>query len=110
LEDDGFPRPNPITPAFRNQFVILDQNNNTIPCPPGAGNTCATVPYGTIDRTATDAVTTGLSLQATSTEKLFGHGNYFVLGGSIDHGAVNFNATSTLGFINPDLTVVVNPA
>ena len=42
LEDDGFPRPTPVTPAFRNQFVVLDQNNNPIPCPPGAGNTCAT--------------------------------------------------------------------
>src|SRR5262249_61938 len=33
LEDDGFPRPNPLTTAFRNQFAILDLNNNPIPCP-----------------------------------------------------------------------------
>ena len=36
LEDDGFPRPNPVTTAFRDQFVILDQFNNPIPCPPGS--------------------------------------------------------------------------
>ena len=52
--------------AFRNQFVVLDQNNNPIPCPPGAGNTCAGVPYGTLDRTNTDALTIGASAQATN--------------------------------------------
>src|SRR5262249_46762132 len=70
LEDDGFPRPNPVTPAFRNQFVILDQFGKPIPCPPGAGNTCAAVPYGTIDRTGTDTWTTGGAFQATSTQKI----------------------------------------
>ena len=53
LEDDGFPRA--VTPAFRNQFAILDQNNNPIPCPPAAATPARRVPYGTIDRTATDA-------------------------------------------------------
>src|SRR5262249_61119927 len=66
LQDDGFPRPSPVTQAFRNQFVILDQNNNTIPCPPGSGNTCATVPYGTLDRTKTSTLSFGTSLQLTS--------------------------------------------
>src|SRR5215475_7244547 len=97
LEDDGFPRPNPVTAAFRNQFVILDQNNNPIPCPPGAGNTCAPVPYGTIDRTNTDSVTVGASGQAVSTAKLLGHDNYFAMGASIDHGKTSFGSDSTLG-------------
>jgi iron complex outermembrane receptor protein len=110
LEDDGFPRPTPITTTFRNQFVVLDQNNNPIPCPPGVGNTCATVPYGTIDRTNTDAVTIGASLQATNDAKVFGHDNRFTVGGSIDHSRTDFTASSTLGFINPDLSVVTNPA
>jgi iron complex outermembrane recepter protein len=110
LEDDGFPRPNPVTVAFRNQFVVLDQNNNPIPCPPGAGNTCAGVPYGTIDRTSTDALTIGASLQATSDAKLFDHGNRFTVGGSVDHSRTDFTSSSTLGFINPDLSVTVNPA
>ena len=69
LEDDGFPRPNPVTTAFRDQFAILDQNNNPIPCPPGSGNTCNATPYGTIDRTANYATTLGGSLQAASTER-----------------------------------------
>ena len=53
LQDDGFPRPDPVTVAFRDQFAILDPANNPIPCPPGSGNTCNTTPYGTIDRTKT---------------------------------------------------------
>src|SRR5438094_377291 len=59
LEDDGFPRPNPVTTAFRDQFAILDQDNNTIPCPPGNSNTCNATPYGTIDGTANHATTIG---------------------------------------------------
>jgi iron complex outermembrane receptor protein len=90
LEDDGFPRPNPVTTAFRDQFVILDQNNNPIPCPPGSVNTCATVPYGTLDRTKTEATTVGASLQASNNDKIAGHDNHFTVGGSIDHSRVNF--------------------
>ncbi len=110
LQDDGFPRPNPVTAAFHNQFAILDQNNNPIPCPPGSGNTCNTTPWGTIDRTANHATTLGASLQAASTEKLFDHGNNFLVGGAIDYSRGNFNADSTLGIINPDLTVTADPA
>ena len=110
LQDDGFPRPNPVTTAFRDQFAILDQNNNPIPCPPGSGNTCGTTPYGTIDRTATRATTVGGSLQATNTGQVFEHGNTLVVGGSIDRSTVGFVADSTLGFVNPDLTTTINPA
>jgi iron complex outermembrane recepter protein len=110
LQDDGFPRPDPVTTAFRDQFAILDQSNNPIPCPPGSGNTCAVTPYGTIDRTANHATTLGASLQAASTARLFDHGNNFLVGGSIDRSVGNFNADSTAGFINPDFAVTVNPA
>ncbi len=110
LQDDAFARPDPVTTAFRDQFAILDQNNNTIACPPGTGNTCNATPYGTIDRTANHATTIGGSLQTASTESLFGHGNNFLVGGSIDHSSGSFNADSTLGFVNPDLTVTINPA
>ncbi len=109
LQDDGFPRPNPVTAAFSDQFAILDQNNNPIPCPPGSGNTCGTTPYGTIDRTRNNATTLGASLQASGTENLFDHGNHFVVGGGIDHSIGHFNSNSTLGFINPDLTVTIHP-
>jgi iron complex outermembrane receptor protein len=108
LQDDGFPRPNPVTASFRDQFAILDRNNASIPCPSGTG--CNDVPYGTIDRTATKATTTGLSLQATDTGKLFGHGNHFLVGGSIDHGSATFTSGSELGYIYPDLVVATNPA
>jgi iron complex outermembrane receptor protein len=110
LDDDGFPRPTPVTTAFRDQFAILDQNNNPIPCPPGAGNTCAPVPYGTLDRTGTKTLTLGTSLQLTSDAKLLGHDNHFVLGGSIDHGKTSFTSNSELAFIYPDLFVGLNPA
>src|SRR5436305_5792138 len=102
LQDDEFPRPNPVTTAFRDQFAILDAGNNPIPCPPGTGNTCGTTPFGTIDRTATKATTIGASLQATSTGPLFEHGHDVVLGGSLDRSPVGFVADSTLGFVNPD--------
>ena len=108
LEDDGFPRPNPVTTAFRDQFAILDQFDRTIPCPPGT--TCNDVPYGTIDRTATKATTTGLALQATSTDRLFGYKNHFLAGGSIDHGSTNFTSSSELGYLYPNLVVAMNPA
>ena len=53
LEDDGFPRPTPVTQAFRNQFVVWIRTI-TRSCAAGRRNTCAPVPYGTIDRTNTD--------------------------------------------------------
>lgn len=114
LEDDGFPRPVPFVGAaalaFRNQFVILNASNQSIPCPPGAGNTCAPVPYGTIDRTNTRSTTLGGSLQATNDDKLFGRDSHFVIGGSIDRGNTSFDANSVLGFIFPDLRVGINSA
>ena len=109
LEDDGFPRPTPVTTAFRDQFAVLGPTNNPIPCPPGSGNTCAPVPYGTIDRTNTEATTIGASLQATNTAGIFGHDNRFAVGSSIDHSWTGFSSSSTLGFINPDLSVTINP-
>ena len=52
----------------------------------------------------------GGSLQAASTEPVFGHGNNFLLGGSIDYSTGNFNSNNTLGFIYPDLFVGINRA
>ncbi len=106
LENDAFPAPRPPAASFQ----ILNAANQPIPCPPGAGNTCATTPFGTVDRTRTDATTFGFSLQAANNDKIFGHGNNFIVGGSIDHGDVKFDASSALGFIFPDLTVGPNPA
>src|SRR5262249_41837575 len=55
LENDAFPQPRPPAAGFQ----ILNQNSQPIPCPPGSGNTCATTPWGTVDRTFTKGLTTG---------------------------------------------------
>src|SRR6516225_1042439 len=79
LENNGFP-----TQPQAN-FQILNPINQPIRCPPGSGNTCATTPWGTVDRTFTKALTTGASLQGLNDDKVLGHDNYFTIGGSIDH-------------------------
>src|SRR6516225_8191182 len=104
LENDGFP-----TQPQAN-FQILNVNNQPINCPPGNGNTCATTPWGTVDRTWTNALTTGGTLQATNDDKVFGHDNYFTIGGSIDHSNIGFQANSELGYVFPDLFVGPNAA
>jgi iron complex outermembrane recepter protein len=91
LENDGFP-----TQPQAN-FQILNANNQPINCPPGSGNTCATTPWGTVDRTFTNALTAGGTLQATNDDKILGHNNYFTIGGSIDHSNIGFQANSELG-------------
>jgi iron complex outermembrane receptor protein len=60
---------------------------------------------GSLDRTATATTTFGGSGQATVSGKLFGHDNQVVVGAALDHGAVNFTASSELGTIGPDLFV-----
>jgi iron complex outermembrane receptor protein len=100
LEDDGFPvPPGGKTPAFRDQFVIVDPTGAPIPFADDD------TPYGTVDRTNTDAKTLGGSLQATSDAALAGHQNHFVAGASVDHSRVNFSAGSKLGYIYPSLFV-----
>ena len=102
------------TTDFRRQpaanFQILNQNNRPINCPPGPGNTCATTPWGTVDRTWTNAITTGASLQGINDDKLFGHDNYFTIGGSVDRSKIGFQGNSELGFIYPDFFVGPNAA
>jgi iron complex outermembrane recepter protein len=55
---------------------------------------------GEIDRTWTTTNSFGGTLQAASSEKLFGHGNNFTVGLSIDRGLVQFSSTSELGTVN----------
>ena len=104
LEDDGFP------PQPKANFQILNPNNQPINCPPGTGNTCARVPWGTVDRTLTNAMTTGASLQALNDDKVFGHDNYFTIGGSVDRSKIGFQGNSELGYIYPDFFVGPNAA
>jgi iron complex outermembrane receptor protein len=58
---------------------------------------------GSIDRTKTVAQTIGGTIQAASSDKVFGRDNQFVVGASLDHGNVRFNASSELGTIGSDL-------
>jgi iron complex outermembrane recepter protein len=62
---------------------------------------------GEIDRTSTDADGLGGSLQVTSTAPLFGHGNHFLAGGSLDHGNVEFRASSEIGAIERNSALLV---
>src|SRR5262245_37119554 len=105
LENDGFPASFPQA-----GFQILNPNNQPIPCPPGNGNTCATTPWGTVDRTFTKALTTGASLQGLNDDKVFGHDNNFVIGASVDRSKIGFQGNSELGFIYPDLFTGPNAA
>jgi iron complex outermembrane recepter protein len=106
LENDAFPQPRPPAAAFQ----ILNQSGQPINCPPGSGNTCATTPWGTVDRTCTKALTTGASLQGLNDDKVLGHDNYFVIGASVDRSKIGFQANSELGYIYPDLFVGPNAA
>jgi iron complex outermembrane receptor protein len=99
LENDGFP------PQPQANFQILNPNGQPIRCPPGGGNTCATTPWGTVDRTWTNAMTTGALLQALNDDKVLGHDNYFVIGASVDRSKIGFQGNSELGVISPDLFV-----
>ena len=104
LEDDGFSAPpGGKTAAFRDRFVIMDMSGNTFAFNPS-------LIYGTVDRTFTDTSSVGGTIQVSSDEHLFGLANYFTVGGSIDHSAIGFRSTSTLGRIFPDLSVAPDSA
>jgi iron complex outermembrane receptor protein len=73
----------------------------------GAGNLAIppTATLGQLDRTQTNAASFGGSAQATSTTKILDRPNNFVIGASIDHGHVQFNAESELATIDQSLFV-----
>ena len=78
------------TPAFGLNGVQLSN-----PFPDGSV-------LGENDRTSTRSTTAGFSLQATNDDKLFGHGNHFTVGTSIDTSVTWFNASAELGTFGPD--------
>ncbi len=65
----------------------------------------ANATLGEIDITHTQTTSAGASLQGTNTDKLFGHDNHFVIGGSFDYGVTNFGAGADLGVIQPNFVV-----
>jgi len=109
VQDDDFPAAvRPPAAAFQ----VLGQNGLPIGCPPpapGQGQLCGAIPYGTVDRTGTRTVTGGVSVQAVRSAPLFGRGNLFAAGVSLDESSVRFTAKSTLGLIFPDLSVRTTP-
>lgn len=83
--------------------VLFDSHGNpvptsAVPLPPGAT-------YGETDFSQTDTNTVGAGLQAKYTEPLWGHGNNFVAGATIDHSVTNYSAFGVLGALLPDLAV-----
>ncbi len=64
-----------------------------------------TAVLGESDRTTTHSTTTGVSLQATNADQLFGHNNHFVVGGSFDSSVTRFTASAELGTIGPNFVV-----
>jgi iron complex outermembrane receptor protein len=90
-------------------FQILTSGGQPISCPPGPGDQCALTPYGTIDRTRTNAQTVGTSLQLANNDQVIGRDNHFIIGASVDHSWIDFSAASELGYIFPDLTIASNP-
>ena len=104
LQDDAFGTPaGGKTTAFRDQFAILDSSGRVIPF-----NSAAV--YATVDRTFTDTVTKGGTVQVTSNGKLSGVGNYFTIGGSIDQSNIGFRSTSTLAREYPNFDVAIDPS
>jgi iron complex outermembrane recepter protein len=57
---------------------------------------------GEIDRTWTTTNSFGGSVQAASSDQVFGHNNNFTVGLSVDRGLVQFTTTSELGTVNAD--------
>jgi len=60
---------------------------------------------GQINLTGTRSTTTGISLQATNSDKVFGHANRFVVGASLDSSVSRFSARAELGTIDTSFLV-----
>jgi outer membrane receptor protein involved in Fe transport len=76
---------------------LVDQNGKAIPTPAGI--------IGEIDRTSVEAHSYGATLQATDKSRLLGHGNQLVVGASIDHGEVRYDASSEIGTVGSTFIV-----
>ena len=62
-------------------------------------------PLGSLDRTTQTANSFGLAGQGVDKSKLFGLGNQFLLGASLDYGHVAYTAGSELGVFGPQFVV-----
>jgi len=76
---------------------LVDQYGKAIPTPAGI--------VGELDRTSINANGYGGSLQATDKSKLFGYANQVVVGASIDHSVVGYDATAEIGAVQNNFIV-----
>lgn len=79
---------------------LIDQHGNPVLTPAGGDSF-----VGEIDRTSQQAESFGASLQGVEKGKIFGHGNQFLLGGSIDHGRVGYQTNAEIGSIGPEFVI-----
>ncbi len=88
---------------------LCDANGNVATSTTGAAipdlSNNGAIPLGEIDRSWTHSQSTGVSIQATETDKLFDHDNHFTIGASFDRGWTNFNGNSEIGTIQPNYIV-----
>ncbi len=81
------------------EVLLQDTNGNNIILPPGTGS------LAEIDRTSINSNSFGGSLQAVNKARLFDHRNQFLVGGSIDHGEVEFRSSAELATTGPGFIV-----
>ncbi len=82
--------------------ALYDTSGNPVP----ASALPAGATPGETDFTHTDARTFGIAVQLSWTAPILGHGNTFVLGGSLDQGQTDYAAYGELGSLLDDLAVV----
>jgi iron complex outermembrane recepter protein len=80
-------------------ILLQDTGGNQIMLPDGLSG------LGEIDRTFVHTDGYGGALQAVDKDKLFGLGNHFLIGGSIDHANTVFKSSAELGFFQPNFVV-----
>ncbi|KRR25777.1 hypothetical protein CQ14_20025 [Bradyrhizobium lablabi] len=105
--------PTETKPCIGDPTLLCFNEEDTVPGAPANGlngvqlaNTFPTdAVLGQIDRTTTRSTTTGVTLQATNTDQLFGHNNQFMVGTSFDSGVTRFGASAELGTISPNYVV-----
>jgi outer membrane receptor protein involved in Fe transport len=86
-------------------YVLTDTAGQNIPDITNGGATI----IGQNDFEAIHSQTWGGSLQFSSTEKVFGHGNSFAVGATVDTSSTDFFSGTRLGVIDASLTVLPSP-
>jgi iron complex outermembrane receptor protein len=86
-------------------YVLTDTAGQNIPDITNGGATI----IGQNDFEAIHSQTWGGSLQFSSTEKVFGHGNSFAVGATVDISSTDFFSGTWLGVIDASLTVLPSP-